>query len=153
MALEISTISSIITALSVLTGIIFAIMQLRHLNRVRKTEIIMKVYDKFSSKEMLAAISNVRTANFDNIKESLGKDGALDVRQIGLLFEEIGVLFEHNLIDIEMVDSFFGQPIISLWEKMLPVVNGLRDVIHEPDFLVHAENMIERLSAFRDQTH
>ncbi len=150
--LDLSTLSSLVTTVSVAAGIIFALMQLRHLNRIRKTEIIIKIYDKFSSKEMLEAIAKVRTSTFEDFEGYLKKYGTNDIRQVGLLFEEVGVLLEHGLVDIELVDSLLGQPILSLWDKMRPVIYGFREYIKEPSFLSHAEVLIDRLRLFRNDS-
>jgi len=55
-----STISTIVTAVSIVIGVIFALLELRHLTETRKTEIIMKIYDRFGSRELVEAMSKCR---------------------------------------------------------------------------------------------
>lgn len=48
---DLSTISTIITTTSVVIGVVFAVLELRHLTGTRKTEIIMRIYDRFGTRE------------------------------------------------------------------------------------------------------
>ena len=50
---------SIVTTVSIIIGIAFTILEIRHLARVRRTNVIMKIYDKFGSKEMVEAVNKV----------------------------------------------------------------------------------------------
>jgi len=120
--LDLSTISSMVTTVSVVIGVIFALMELRHLTRTRKTEIIMKVYERFSDKEIVEAMSRVITAGkFEGLEDYGKKYGLTEAIMIANLYEGLGVLLEQNLIDIKMIDSLFGPMGNSLWKKMQPV--------------------------------
>jgi hypothetical protein len=152
--LDLSTISSIVTTASVVIGVIFALMELRHLTRTRKTEIIMNIYDRFTSKEIVEAMSKVLTAGkFESLEDYGKKYGLTEALVIANLYEGLGVLLEQNLIDIKMVASLFGPGLISLWEtKMQPVVYALREFMHQPFFLSHFEYLVKRLGDYRKET-
>jgi hypothetical protein len=53
---DFSTVSTLIVTASVVVGVVFTLLELRHLARTRRTDVIMRIYDRFSSKEMVAAI-------------------------------------------------------------------------------------------------
>ena len=151
--LDLSTISSIVTCVSVVIGVIFALMELRHLTRTRKTEIIMSVYERFSEKEYVEAMSRVSTAGkFESLEDYSKKYGLTEAIMIANVYEGLGVLLEQNLIDIKMVNSLFGPMLNSLWEKKLqPVVYALREFMHQPFFLSNSEYLIKRLNNYRKE--
>jgi hypothetical protein len=148
---DISTIATIVTTVSIVIGVVFALMELRHLRETRKTEIIMKIYDTFGSRELVEAMSKVGTAKFETLEDYRKKYGFTEVTEIAVLFEGLGVLLEQNLIDIKMVDRLFGPTLNSLWERMMPVIYAMRKGINEPFFFSHFEYLVKRLSAYRKQ--
>jgi hypothetical protein len=133
--IDIPTVASIVTTVSIVIGAAFTILEIRHLARVRRTDIIMKIYDRFGTREILEAINRIGNAKFENLAE---------------LFEGIGVLLEQNLIDIKMVDSLFGSTLNLLWVRMKPVLYAMREGLKEPFFFSHYEYLIERLNSFRE---
>jgi hypothetical protein len=106
---DVSTIATIVTAVSVVIGVVFALMELRHLTGTRKTEIIMKIYERFGSREIVEAINKVGTAKFETMEDYRNKYGFTEVTEIAVLLEGVGVLLEQNLIDIKMVDRLLAQ--------------------------------------------
>jgi hypothetical protein len=56
---DISALSAVVVAVSVVVGLIFTLMELRHLTKTRRTDVIMRIYDRFGSKEMVEAIYSV----------------------------------------------------------------------------------------------
>ena len=149
---DISTIATIVTTVSIVIGVIFALMELRHLTGTRKTEIIMKIYDRFGSREMVEAIMKVGNAKFETMEDYRNKYGFTEVTEIAVLFEGLGVLLEQNLIDIRMVDSLFGPTLDSLWERMQPVLYAMRKGINEPFFFSHFEYLVKRLRSYREKS-
>jgi len=53
--LDIASISGIVTAISVIVGVVFAVLQLRDLVRTRQTEIVNSLYSSVRTKEYLEA--------------------------------------------------------------------------------------------------
>jgi len=148
---DISTIATIVTTVSVVIGVVFALLELRHLTDTRKTEIIMRIYDRFGSREMVEAITKVGNAKFETIEDYKNKYGFTEVTEIAVLFEGLGVLLEQKLIDIRMVDRLFGPSLNSLWERMQPVLYARRKGLKEPFFFSHFESLIKELSAYRNK--
>ena len=62
--IDFSTVLSLATTASIIVGVVFTILEIRHLNRVRRTDIIMKIYDKFGTKEVVEAVNKVGAAEF-----------------------------------------------------------------------------------------
>ena len=55
--IDIPTATSIVTMVSIIVGVVFTVLEVRHLNKVRRTDIIMKIYEKFGTKEMVEAVN------------------------------------------------------------------------------------------------
>jgi hypothetical protein len=149
---DISTIATIVTTVSIVIGVVFTLLEIRHLTGTRKTEIIMKIYDRFSSKEIVEAISKVGAAKFESLDDYRKKYGLTEAIEIAVLFEGVGVLLEQNLIDIKMVDRLFGPTLNSLWERMMPLIYAMRKGLNEPFFFSHFEYLIKKLSAYRKKS-
>jgi hypothetical protein len=149
---DISTIAALVTTVSVVIGVVFALLELRHLTGTRKTEIIMKIYDKFGSKEMIEAINRVGASKFESLDDYRNRYGFTDAIEIAVLFEGIGVLLEQNLIDIKMADRLFGPSLYLLWERMQPLIYAMRKGLNEPFFFSHFEYLVNRLGAYRKRS-
>jgi hypothetical protein len=147
--IDISTITAIVTTASIIVGIIFTLLEIRHFNKTRKTEIIMKIYERFGSKEIVEAMNRVGASKFESFEDYNKKYGVTDITEIAVLFDGIGVLLEQNLIDINMVDQLFGTTIYLLWNKMEPVIKAMRKGLNEPSFFAHFENLIKRLNVHK----
>ncbi|HME19675.1 MAG TPA: hypothetical protein VKF15_08075 [Nitrososphaerales archaeon] len=145
---DIPAISAIVVAVSVVLGLFFTLMELRHLARTRRTDVIMRIYDRFGSKEMVEAMNSV--GRLRSMKPGFPPQDALTgVTQIAIIFEGLGVLLEQNLIDIELVDSLFGPTLVSLWDPIRPVIIGMRESLKEPFFFSHFEYLYNRLNEYR----
>jgi len=146
-----STILTLVTTLSIIVGVVFTLLEIRHFNKTRKTEIIMRIYDRFGTKEIVDAMNKVGGAKFESFEDYSKKYGLTEINQIAVLFDGIGVLLEQNLIDIKMVDQLFGPTVYVLWNKMQPVIQAMRKGLDEPAFFAHFENLINRLDAYRNK--
>lgn len=110
---------------------------------------IMRVYDRFGSKEMVEAIYSIGQLRSQNLDFSEGK--LTGVTQIAIIFEGLGVLLEQNLIDIELVNSLFGPTLVSLWAPIQPMIKRMRETMREPFFFSHFEYLYNRLNEYRKE--
>ena len=149
--IDIPTISGIVTTASIIIGVIFTLLEIRHFNKTRKTEIIMKIYDRFGSREIVDAMNKVGASKFESFEDYSKKYGLTDITEIAVLFDGIGVLLEQNLIDINMVDQLFGATIYLLWDRIEPVIHAMRKGLNEPSFFAHFENLINKLNVHREK--
>lgn len=147
--IDITTTSAAVVAVSVVVGLVFTLMELRHLARTRRTDVIMRVYDRFGSKEMVEAIYSIGQLRSQNLDFSEGK--LTGVTQIAIIFEGLGVLLEQNLIDIELVNSLFGPTLVSLWAPIQPMIKRMRETMREPFFFSHFEYLYNRLNEYRKE--
>jgi len=150
LVVDIPTISAIVVAAGVLIGLFFTLLELRHLARTRKTDVIMRIYDRFSSKEMVEAISSIGQLRFNPL-EPMPPEKLTGVVQVSTLFEGLGVLLEKSLIDVELVDSLFGPSLDTLWEPIRPFIYNTRESLKQPFMFSHFEYLHNRLNDYREE--
>jgi len=157
---DISTISIMIASGSVVAGITVAVMQLRNLVKTRKTGLVINLYGTFGSEEFRTKLLELLALDFTNYDDYVKKYGSYfsnsptskTVAVIGVYFEGVGVLLHRRLIDADLTSDLLGTPVEITWEKMKPIVDGLRVESGRPDGYVFYEylyNEMKRIDAKR----
>ena len=124
--LDIASISVVVAAAGVLVGVVFAVLQLRDLVKTRQTDLILRLYAAFNSKEFLRTWEEVRKREAENLAEYEKKYGWTEAMEVGMFFEGIGVLLKRRLINIDLVDDLFTGPIKITWEKLEDLTKDAR---------------------------
>jgi hypothetical protein len=139
--LDIPSISAIVAAVGVLVGVAIAVVELRNLVKQRQTDLVKRLSrDIAVDRQSLDAFVDVMEAEFEDYDDFVRKYGKfisknpvpMSFMMIGNSFEQIGVLHRNKLIDASLVDQLF--PISIMWEKMKPLVEGMRREYHDPAF-------------------
>ena len=147
--IDLQTIGVLVAVVSVIAGFVFTLLELRNLSRSRRTEIIMKIYEQFGSREIVEAIFRVGASKFENLQDYSKRYGLTDITQIAVLFEGVGVLLEQNLIDMDLVNRLFGPSVESFWKPNRPIIEGMREAIKEPFLFSNVEYLYNRLNEYR----
>lgn len=137
---DISTVSVVVASAGVLVAATYYIMQIRNQTKLRQTDMVMRLYTTFESKEFQMAYQKVLGLEFedyaDYVKRYAKNDEILTATySVGIFFEGIGLLVKRKLINIDLVDDLFTLPIVDIWEKMKPLVEGRREQIKRPQTL------------------
>jgi len=141
---DITTISAVIASVSVVVGVIFTILEIRHMTRTRRTEVILKIYERFGSKEIVEAVMKI--GEFKNYDDYVKKFGVTDTVQVLEIFDEVGILLEEGLVDLDLVEDLFSPSVTPEWESnILALITGLRQVSKQPSFFSHVEYLFSRL--------
>ena len=148
---DISTISTIVATVSVVIGVVFTMLEVRHLARSRRTEVILKIYERFGSREIVEGIMKIGS-EYESFEDYVKKNGLSDTVQVLEVFDEVGVLLKRGLVDIDLVDDLFSRSVTPAWEsKILMLVEGIRKNSNQPSFFYHTEYLFERLSSHKKQ--
>jgi len=123
---DIQTVSIAVASASVVAGIIYYSLQIRHQTKARQTDLVVRLYTTFGGKEMRQTWERVTTREDVDFSTYQSKFGLSDVNEIGWFFEGVGVLLHKKLIDIAVVDDLFSSPIKISWEKLKPIAEGER---------------------------
>jgi hypothetical protein len=138
---DIQTFSIAIASVSVVAGVIYYALQMRHQTKVRQTDLIMRLRSAWRSRELrdsFVVVMNLESKDYSDYakKYPLWEGvGAPEVRAVGetcTFFDDIGILLRRGLIDIGMVDDLFGFWIKVAWEKVKPLIEGRRKDLNQP---------------------
>jgi hypothetical protein len=136
---DIQTLSIAIASASVVAGAVYYALQLRHQGKMRQTDLVMKLYSTFDSREFQEAWVETLRMEFSDYEDYLNKYGAasdkpryVPVNMVAGFFEGLGILLRRKLIDIALVDDLFSSDIVLGWHKMKPIVEGWRKQFNRP---------------------
>jgi hypothetical protein len=139
---DIQTVSIAVASASVVVGVIYYSLQIRHQNlqiqqqnKIRQTDLVMKLYSQFNSLEFQKMWHNVLNREAKNYNEYNEKYGPAEVSAVGMFFEGIGILLKRELIDIELVDDMFTMPINDTWLKIKDMTFEIRKIRNQPTIL------------------
>jgi hypothetical protein len=124
--------TAIVSAASAIFVSIFALAQLRHLEKHRNVEISMKLFEWAETDRLRKAFKWMdRQHNFKNysdfkVLEEKDAEAAEYPFEIVGFFEQVGFLVEKKFIDLDVVIDRLGNSIISNWRKLEPLVKGVR---------------------------
>jgi hypothetical protein len=127
---DIQTVSIAVASTGVLIAAIYYVLQIRNQTKIRQTDLVMRLYSTFGSKEFQDAWTRIESIEFKNYDEYVKKCGLGDYAQCATFFEGIGVLLQKKLIDINLVDALFSVPLKFMYERMKPIIEGNREQLH-----------------------
>ena len=128
---DIQTVSIAIASIGVFLAAVYYIFQIRHQTKIRQTDLVMRLYSTFGSREHTEAYHRIVAMEFKDYDEFTQKypSGTLETTMVGTVcafYEGIGVLLHRKLIDIGLIDDLFSTPIIEVWEKLESIVKEVR---------------------------
>jgi len=147
--MDITSISAIVAAISVVVGVIFAILQMRHATKMRHTGLVIQLNPSLrtSVNDLIEAskILDLEFNNYEEYKEKCGKPTSdKAVVTLAGFYDGLGFLLHKRLIDTEMIE-FRGRAITSTWEKLEPIINGMRKDINLPDLFEWFEYLYKEM--------
>ena len=114
---DISTVSIVVASAGVLIAAAYYVQEIRHQNTMRQTELAMRLYQHFGTKEFMNSWWQVTTREEKDYNEYVKKYGGVELLQVGVFFEGIGILLHRKLMDIDMAGDLFSESIKLIWEK------------------------------------
>jgi len=137
---DVQTISIAIASAGVFAAAIYYILQLRHQSKLRQTDLVMRLYSTWQSKEFSEAALKVWNLEFKDYNDFVKKYGPwysetevyTAFRMVCNFFDGIGILLIRKLVDIEMVARLFTLSTKTTWEKVKPLVEGSRRHVYGP---------------------
>jgi len=133
---DISTLSVVIAAVSVVIGVILAVLQIRDLVKTRQTDLVIRLYSAYWSKEFQEALTRHVAVDYTSYDDFVKKYGPIpsmneyqtSLRIVGTFYEGIGVLLSEKLVDINLIDKLFAVELY--WRKVEPLIKDLRKQYH-----------------------
>jgi len=142
-------VSVIVAAFGVTGAVLYYVFTLRNQARMRKTDLIMRLFTTYIGKEFQEAEAKVLSLNVEDYAEFKEQYGPypseesmhIAIRTVGSFFEAIGILLKRNLIQMDLVTDLFA---IGLrWEKLWPIFRGLREQFDEPGLGIYFEYLAD----------
>lgn len=155
---DIQTVSIVVASASVVAGVIYYGFQIRHQNfqiqqqnKIRQTDLVMKLYSQFTSLEFQKMYQEVRTQEAKDYYDYNEKYSWAELTAVGMFFEGIGILLKRKLIDIELVDDMFTTPIKRIWKKIENIIMEERKVTNQPEILEWFEYLYNEMKKREQQ--
>jgi len=137
---DIQTVSIAIASASVVVGVVYYILQLRHQSKIRRTDLVIRLSSFGTRRDFLEACTDIFEAEFKDYDDFVRKYGApFSKKQIPMSFfivgnfmERVGVLLKNKLLDVSLISQLLT--VTDFWEKMKPVIEGIRKEEHNQNY-------------------
>ncbi len=137
---DVQTVSIAVASASVVAGVVYYALQLRHQTKLRQTDLIMRLYSTFGGEEHQRAGKKVSKINYGGYDDFVKKYGApnseepipMAIDKVLYFFEEVGVLLSKKLVDIDLIDQLFGYNLMMIGTKTMPILEEARKRLNLP---------------------
>jgi len=157
---DIQTVSVMLASASVIVGVIYYALQLRHQNRMRQTDLVMRLYLLWDSKEFRDMLMEVHNLQFKDYEDFVKKYGPwlskgpaqTAITVVASYYLRVGFLLYKKIIDIDFIYNLIGfLPIKLYWEKTKPVTIGLREQYNDPRIFGWVEYLYDEMKKREQQ--
>ena len=127
--MDTSLLFDIFTMGTVIAGVVFAGLEIRHMNKAREHANMMALISSFTSPEFNQALLLVFEMPEGLSKKEVEKHLGEDVKGIYTILstiESFGVLLYRGEVTIDILDDFFSGPIVLTWQKLNRYIEELR---------------------------
>ncbi len=148
-------VSVIVAACGVIGAVVYYVYTLRNQAQMRKTDLIVRLFSTFISKDFQDAEAKVFGLDFQDYAEFKEKFGPypseqpihIAIRTVASFFEALGILLKRNLIQMDLVQDLFS--IRLRWEKLWPILRALREEFDESGFFISFEYLYDAEKKYR----
>jgi len=117
---DVSTVSIAIASASIVAGVIYYSLQIRHQTKARQTDLIIRLYSFVGSKEFCEAFEKIYFREIKSGDDYLKKYGTFaEINQVSLVYGALGMLLRRKLIDVDIINDITGGTAVMMWEKKL----------------------------------
>jgi hypothetical protein len=151
---DVTEISAIVAAVGVIIGVAFSVIELRHLRKQRDTGLLVRIMPwlNMSSSELqaeLMKIWNLEFTDYEDFVKRYGKPYSERSEQRAFVavvnyLDGLGILARKGLMDADLIYECWTGDIAHIWEKILPVVEGIRKEYKYP-VLLNAEYLYNEM--------
>jgi hypothetical protein len=144
---DIQTISIAVASAGVFLAAIYYIFQIRHQKKMRQSDLVLRLYATFGSKEFQEHWAEFIKGDYKDYNDFVKKYNIRSnpAPESTYLFEALGVLLKNKLIDISLVDDLFTGPSKWFWEKLKPIAEDTRKKLNYPQYAEHIEYLYNEM--------
>jgi hypothetical protein len=157
---DITEISAIAAAAGVLVGVVYYILDMRNQTKIRKTDLFMRLWEFGTTDQVMGALEKINGLQFKDYNDYVAKYGSFlseNPTQRALwrvfgLYILLGALVYKKLLDLELVYHIASpQHTIMLYEKLEPIILGIRRDFNEPLFGEDFEYLVNEFARNQPQ--
>jgi len=143
-------LSAILSAVAAALLTIFALDQLRHMEKHRNVEISMKLFEWGENERLRKAFKWIeKEFQFEDYEKYKAQEEADEEVSdypylVTAFFEQVGFLVEKKFVDLDVIDDRLGPHIVSNWKKLEPWIMTLRKEKYDDTFGEHFQRLYER---------
>jgi len=148
---QIANIAEIFGALLVVIGVLFAVVEIRHLRRQRQETAAMEIMRAFQSPDFTRALRLVMdfeqecsACRDESISQEL-QDAAM---QVSTTLESIGLMVYQRIVPFGLVQQLMGGTIQASWRVLRPHTEWLREKLCRPSVHEWFQWLSERMSEY-----
>jgi hypothetical protein len=130
---DITEISAIVAAAGVLVGVVYYIFDMRNQSRMRKTELLTRLYSAMVNKDWLEAWDKIDRLESDDLIKMRTERRMVEINLVYAFFDEVGVLLKKGLVDMDLVENLIHGHAIRTWEKLKPTLEHGRKLRNDPN--------------------
>lgn len=127
--MNLSTLANVATALTVIIGVIFALVEARRVRRDREERAALQAVHAMLTPAYVDSFLIVQTIRDDATAEEIESNpttlGA--ARSVGLVIEALGYSVFERIVPLRIVDNLVGGNIRVIWRKLRPYVEYERE--------------------------
>jgi len=158
--IDIQTILTYLTLISVPVGVFYHIMTLRNTKKnqelqleTRQAQLLMQLYSQYNNKEFMEDYANsAYLAEYEDLEDWTRKYGIYTNlpaytawARIGRYFDGAGILVKQGLIDMNLVSQLLREPVIYAWENMRKWVYANREAMRTPEVWANFEYLYDEV--------
>jgi hypothetical protein len=156
---DIQTVSIAIATTSVVIGVVYYVLQLRHQDRMRHLDLFMRLYSTWGSRDFLDAHRRFMTIKVEDYDSFVEKHGPVtdssqlytDIDQVGWFFNLMGFLVKERIVNIKQVDELLGYWVLKNWETIMPLLYGWRKQYNIPESYHWFEYLYNEMKKYEQQ--
>ena len=128
-------VSQIVTAVTVVGGTIFGLLQLKEYREQRREAVALELLSTFMGPEFAAAMIAITSLPEGATAESIRRGGPELERAANLMctnFEAMGILVFRRIAPFSLVMDMIGGIVLVSWRRLRPWIEAIRAETHNP---------------------
>jgi hypothetical protein len=150
--MDLTSFSALVAAISVVVGVIFAIIQMRHAAKIRQTEYVIRLNPALqASVGNLAEAAKILSRDFTSYEDYVKTHGDPMYDRafltVAAYYDDLGYLLYKRLIDTDIVEYILSGGIAGSWERLQQIIRGMREDRKLPTLLEWFEYLYNEMKA------
>jgi hypothetical protein len=142
-------IAEIIAAIAIVSGGLFAVVQLVEFRKQRQCQVAADLCRPFTEPELAKAIV-LLTSLPDGLSlkefQELDRSYLEAAQVVGMMFESMGIMVQKNIASFQIVQELAGGLLLMLWRKIEHQIKGTRIEQGNPRFGEWVEWLVNKVS-------